>query len=404
MTEDIVVAQRGAREHYLLPRVCARMGRLNKFVTDWYSFSWVENLRSRGLLPNFAHPAASNWSKEIQKNKVISFRWFGLYNRSIRRFAQNRSKYEYWNASNAAFARRAATVPVPENGIFIGYSYASLETFQVMKNKQILCITGQIDPGLREWEIVQKERSKWSDYERPEDHIPKEYYKRASSEWDLADAIIVNSNWSKKCIIEKGAEPDKCFVVPLAFERMDSGISVSNKKNSRNRKLRILWIGTVCVRKGIQYLIEVAKSMIHAEIEIRIAGQIQINKDIVKNCPSNVKWLGPVPRSDVSALYRWADIFVIPTISDGFAITQLEALSYNVPVIATKNCGEVVLNNVNGLICETSTDSLEEAISLCCKDRNLVRRLSFNCPESLKKFSLGEYSTNLLNCFQKLKP
>ena len=58
----------------------------------------------------------------------------------------------------------------------------------------------------------------------------------------------------------------------------------------------------------------------------------------------------PVTRKQAAEFYRDADVFILPTLSDGFAITQLEAQAHGLPVIASKNCGKVVENGVNGII------------------------------------------------------
>jgi glycosyltransferase involved in cell wall biosynthesis len=57
-----------------------------------------------------------------------------------------------------------------------------------------------------------------------------------------------------------------------------------------------------------------------------------------------------VPRSEVGKVYQNADCFILPTLSDGYALTQLEALSYGLPVIASQHCGEAVTHGRNGWI------------------------------------------------------
>ena len=64
--------------------------------------------------------------------------------------------------------------------------------------------------------------------------------------------------------------------------------------------------------------------------------------------PDNLVFHGAVPRSEAGGWYDQADVFVLPTHSDGFALTQLEAMAHGLPVIATACCGEVVEDGVNG--------------------------------------------------------
>ena len=54
----------------------------------------------------------------------------------------------------------------------------------------------------------------------------------------------------------------------------------------------------------------------------------------------------------MSKFYKEADVFILPTLSDGFGLTQLEAQSWKLPVIASRHCGEVVRDGENGVVLE----------------------------------------------------
>ena len=78
---------------------------------------------------------------------------------------------------------------------------------------------------------------------------------------------------------------------------------------------------------------------------------------------SNCNFLGSVSRAEVAKYYEEADVFILPTISDGFALTQLEAQAFGLPLIVSRNCGEVVTNGVDGIVlAEISCDSIVEAL------------------------------------------
>jgi glycosyltransferase involved in cell wall biosynthesis len=61
-----------------------------------------------------------------------------------------------------------------------------------------------------------------------------------------------------------------------------------------------------------------------------------------------VVWHGAVSREEAARYYAASDVFALPTLSDGFALTQLEALSHGLPLIVTKNCARVVEHGRNG--------------------------------------------------------
>ena len=103
-------------------------------------------------------------------------------------------------------------------------------------------------------------------------------------------------------------------------------------------------------------------------------------------------FIGRVARDQAVNLYREADVFVLPTISDGFAITQLEAMAHGVPVIATPNCGEVVSPGVDGLIVPAGdSQSLAKALIKLDEDRALLTSMSRGAIDKSRQFSVRRY-------------
>ena len=97
-------------------------------------------------------------------------------------------------------------------------------------------------------------------------------------------------------------------------------------------------------------------------IELVLAGPSAVDPSAWADLPS-VRWVGPVPRSDVADYYRSADLFILPTLSDGYALTQLEAMAHGLPVLASRFCGKAVVSGKNGFIIEeVSPEGIAEAI------------------------------------------
>jgi glycosyltransferase involved in cell wall biosynthesis len=84
-------------------------------------------------------------------------------------------------------------------------------------------------------------------------------------------------------------------------------------------------------------------------------------------------------RDQTDDVYKQADIFVLPTISDGFAVTQVEAMSKGLPVITTPNCGEVVTSGKDGwIVPPRDAKALAEAVLKLDQDRELLAEMSHN--------------------------
>ena len=154
----------------------------------------------------------------------------------------------------------------------------------------------------------------------------------------------------------------------------NSTLVTSTPLSTPNRPLRVLFLGQVNLRKGIQYLIEAAGLVDPKKVVFDIVGSIQVADDKLAAAPTNVRFHGPVSRADAVSHYRNADVFVLPTISDGFAITQLEAMSHGLPVITTPNCGEVVIDSSDGfLVRARDPAALAGAFLSLADDRDRLR-------------------------------
>jgi glycosyltransferase involved in cell wall biosynthesis len=106
--------------------------------------------------------------------------------------------------------------------------------------------------------------------------------------------------------------------------------------------------------------------------------------------------LGQIPRSETPELYRNADLFVLPTLSDGFGLTQLEALAHGLPVVATPNCARVVEDGVQGRIVPAAdSQALAHAILSFadCPDRSWD--MADACRARAGEFSADVYAKTL---------
>lgn len=392
-----LVVQRGAREHFLVARAFARSSRLEGLVVDYFGGGSSCAASIGRQLPGKAGARAScQRIEDVPEGQVSDLGFFGMGLKMIDSLAGKFGvSYSGYVSTNRAFARSVASRWPQPPGIIFAYSYGALELFESPAYRTTLKILDQIDPGEVEEDLVEQERIRWPVYEKPGKRAPSHYWAKNRREWELADVIVVNSEWTARAIIEKGADPAKIEMLPLAYE--STSLSVDSSERSEGRDfLEVLWLGTVCLRKGIPYLLEAARQLLGEPVRFTIAGPIQIDAKQVAASPSNVRWLGPVARSETPKLYANSDVFVIPTVSDGFAITQLEAMAHGVPVIATENCGDVVTDGLNGYrIRARDSVQLAERVSRFINDQSLVSAMRAYCLDTSRKFSLNAYAERL---------
>jgi glycosyltransferase involved in cell wall biosynthesis len=281
------------------------------------------------------------------------------------------------------------------------YSYAAREILRVARDFGYTTVLGQIDPGPAEERIVNELclRNGHSIAERQ--RVPRSYWEAWREECDLSHRIVVNSPWSRKALIEEGISADKIRIVPLAYdppERARRFTRVYEKSFSAARPLRVLFLGSLIPRKGVHEMLEAATLLNCALVEFWFVGPVGVKAPVRVENP-RLHWTGPVAREMVHEFYRNADVFILPTHSDGFGLTQLEAMAWGLPVITSKNCGEVVHHGFNGLVLPTvSAEAIAEAINWCRKNPEALDHMSHCATRTCKDFRSDQVVWQLVQC------
>jgi glycosyltransferase involved in cell wall biosynthesis len=225
---------------------------------------------------------------------------------------------------------------------------------------------------------------------------PLDYWSSWRQECDIADSIIVNSEWSREGLLRGGIPAEKLTLIPLAYEEselehQEPEIRSYPARFTPDHPMRVLFLGQANLRKGVARLLQAAQTLRDEPVEFWIVGPVQIANAETAADNARVKWFGPVTRKKTAEKYRAADVFILPTLSDGFAITQLEAQACGLPVIASKRCGGVIEDGRNGIILEEpSAACITAAIRHCVANPNWLQVLAAgSCVRD-------EFTTNML--------
>jgi glycosyltransferase involved in cell wall biosynthesis len=258
----------------------------------------------------------------------------------------------------------------------------------------------QIDPARIEEEIVRREEELWPGWAAPPGRIPDAYFDRLAAEWKRASIVVVNSEWSRTGLVQQGVPREKLRVLPLAYDAP----ALPGRTETSAHARTVLWLGQVVLRKGIQYLMAAARLLPAERLRFVIAGPIGISTQAVRSAPSNMSFIGPITRDRAAEVYRSADLFVFPTLSDGFGVTQLEAMAHGLPVIATRNCGEVVEDGVNGLVVPArDPEVLAKAIEELAFDDRRLGLMTAAALETARRFSVQVLSERLQVILDELR-
>jgi glycosyltransferase involved in cell wall biosynthesis len=352
-----ICSQIGAREHFAVPRALHQAGRLAALYTDFWAGPIIHKMAVGRL-----RPLAARFHSDLDGQSAIVHSWnlralgweFFLRRKFDGDSPSGRSPYHDFIEVGRRFAkcvredlkRRPDLKP---DSIFFAYDTGALEALEWCRERGVKCILNQMDPNRVEVELVRSEEKQWPGWVSEAIQVPEEYFVRREQEWFLADRVVVNSEFSRQALLRQGVPPEKLAVVPLCYEPEKSQRPEVRSQKSKH-PLRVLFLGQVILRKGIQYLVEAAKLLVNENIHFDVVGPIGISREAMATAPGNVTFHGRTGRDQAAAWYRRSHLFVLPTLSDGFAITQLEAMAHGLPVIATPCCGEVVSDGVDGFV------------------------------------------------------
>lgn len=363
-----ICCQVGAREHYAVPRALQLGGLLGEFITDL----WIKRFTGR------FHPGLANARVTAPNIAALTF--------ELKAYVTGGNGWKLIQRRNEWFQQHAVHKlhKQPTNGprTVFAYSYAAEQIFKHARERGWRTVLGQIDPGPAEEHIVTSKPA------------PAEYWHQWRNECALADQIIVNSAWSRDALLREGLPAEKIRVLPVAYEPAREAKSFQRrypKAFTSARPLRVLFLGQINLRKGVGQLLDAVKLLAHEPVEFWFVGPAQVN------LPGGVKWFGVVPRVEVDKYYKDADVFILPTLSDGFGLTQLEAQSWKLPVIASRHCGEVVCDGVNGVVLdEVSGGGIARVLLEFLRSPELLSAMSSNSGVD-DRFSLKTLASSLRN-------
>jgi glycogen synthase len=170
----------------------------------------------------------------------------------------------------------------------------------------------------------------------------------------MADKIITVSRYTKQKIQDcYHIQANKIEVVHNGIKKRNLQCIFQTSNFLKNRKI-ILFVGRLTLQKGVDWFLKAAPLVIerYPKALFVIAGEGEQKERIIKlsfqlGISKNVIFTGFLTPNDLIKLYKCADVYVLPSVSEPFGITPLEAAKYNIPVILSKSSGvNEVLKNV----------------------------------------------------------
>lgn len=290
------------------------------------------------------------------------------------------------------------------------YEHAAMATLKVAKTKGIFTIYEQPSQHYSFFApIVVEQLKKYPQLTSDETNLlvnEKSTYRNRRRDEELAhsDLILCNSSFTKRTLINASIDAQKIQVVPHGFpQTIDK--SYVDSKTLNNRPVIFLNAGTQNLRKGIHLLYNAWRkaSFSPQQAELWLIGKNMLPAELTKDLGKNIKIKDSIPREELMKLYKEADVFVLPTLADGFAMVISEAMSQGVPVITTQNsmAPDFIEHKKNGWIVPVGEEeALLQQMKWCVENKHLLSKIGYEALQTAKKWQWEDYRKKIAETVQ----
>jgi starch synthase len=354
----------GVYHHFELAHQLRRRGHLQKIYSTW---PWAR-LKREGLPRELVScfPLVHTADFLLARTK-----WYPK-SASVRMQSWNTLSFDEW--TNAAIQPCDA---------FIGISGAGLKTGQKVQawGGKFVCDRGSTHQRYQET-VVAEEYSRWG---MPVKIDAPHIVSREEEIYAQADAITVPSTVAKRSFVARGVAAEKVHVLPYGV-RLDH---FTRTAQPEARTFHVLFAGQVSLRKGIPYLLQAFAKVKHPRKTLTIVGAVQDDvRGVLPSLPQDgVTFTGSMPQAELAKLMSASHLLVLPSVEEGLALVQGQAMACGCPVLATTATGaeDLFTDGVEGFIVQDrDVDALTMRMQQVADDPALQQRLSEASLERVK--------------------
>ena len=349
----------GVFHHFDLARELERRGHLERVYSTW---PW-KRLKREGLEHRLVETYPWLHVAEYMAGRSpIDLRWL-----SDELGYANALAFDRWTMKRLKLLKDR-----PDALIGISGSSLSSGAWLQQEGGIFICDRGSTHQRFQQ-QIVEEEYAIWGVTRRVSDERDT---LREEAIYKQANAITVPSSFVMRSFVEMGVAEEKLFRIPYGV-RLDNFRPVAEPVEG---EFQVLFAGAPGLRKGVPYLLEAFANLKHPKKTLTIAGYVQENlKAALKRLPlENVQFLGPIAQAEMVERMSRSHVLVLPSIEEGLALVQAEAMACGCPVISSTNSGgdDLYTDGVEGFIVPIrDPKAIEDRMQLLADDPDLRREM-----------------------------
>ncbi len=285
-----------------------------------------------------------------------------------------------------------------ESDAFIFYRTEGLTTTERLKKEQsnTVCIMEEVNSHVDNQYAIMKEEFSSLGFGKNPERIP-DHTARLKA-YERSDYILCPSEFVIQSFLERGFEPGRLLKVNFGFSSFNYPFKIPVMRNTES--FRVLYVGQLHFRKGLRYAIEAFKQIKHPKKEFVIVGPKSGITGLEKlDLPKEIIFTGTLKGEKLTEQYRKANVFILPSLEEGLALVQLEALSSGLPIIITTHTGgeDIIKNGVEGFIVPPAdSNAIKERLQEMADDRPLLEKMSKHALQTAHEYGSWDLAVKRL--------
>ena len=225
---------------------------------------------------------------------------------------------------------------------------------------------------------------------------------RKDRELLLADVIIVASKFTKETLNYFPGQLAPILIVPYGFPKV---YKQRKYTSTRNRKLKLLFVGGLSQAKGLANVLEAVENLGDL-VELTIVGRKVVNccAPLEQQLPGH-RYIASLPNTEILSLMRKQDIFIFPSLLEGYGLVITEAMSQGTPVITTdRTCGkDFIRNGENGWLVEAgNSQAIIQTLKEILHEPECISRAGKAAMATAEKLPMETYGERLIDAINKV--
>lgn len=223
---------------------------------------------------------------------------------------------------------------------------------------------------------------------------------RELAEYESCDLNLVPSMFAYRSFVEMG-------VPATNLRKMSYGVCLTQFRAvpKLDQTFRVIYVGALSLRKGVAYLLQALAGLDLPAFEVWLIGSVAPEvRSLLAKYEDKFRYLGIIPRAEMHRYYSQGSVFVLPSVEEGLALVQAQAMACGLPVIATTNTGaeDLFTDGVEGFVVPIrNPEAIRQKVLYLYENPDVRQQMAAAALDRVR--SLGGWDTygeQITNCYR----